>query len=1268
MADGTGDSPTLASTLTGAGGTLAGRYRVRARLGRGASKEVYLAYDERLDREVALAIVVGAASSDSARARVTREAQVTGRLGDHPNVITVYDIGEHDGIPYLVLRAMGGGSLASALARERPQLADVLRIGREIAAALAHAHAHGVVHRDVKPDNVWLATDGSAALGDFGIAHLEGAERLTAEGIVVGTVRYLSPEQIRGEEVGPASDLYALGVTLYELVTGVPPFTAADATQVLTQHLTVAPVAPSQHVPAIPPALERLIIELLAKEPQRRPASAGAVVAQLAALSAAQAAGDTAGPAGSPSAPSPPLRPQPPPGARRLVAVLAARADVADPEVLHGLLDRCGSVVEQHGGSVERHLGDGLVGIFGLTESHGDDALRAARAAIELRAETAELRLGLESGEVFLGGGPRGTTVATGTAITAAGGLAERAAPGEILLGPGIRPVVAPDATIEGERGRLLELRLEQPALLRTPATPFVGRAHELAALHAAFAQARDERACRLVTVAGAPGIGKSRLAGEFVAGLREEATVLAGRCLAYGEGTTYRALADIVRGLGGDPRARIEELLAGDGSAVRGVLSAVGLSDEPAQPEETAWALRRLLERLARDRPLVVAIEDIHWARPALLELLDHLVALSSGSPILLVCLTRPELLETRPAWSAPQPNRSVLVLDALGDAHARELAEELGAGELAARIARRAEGNPLFVEQLVAVDAGQETSELPVSIQAVLAARIDQLGERERMLLQHAAVEGRTFHAGGLGALLAAGERGGLPVSLVALARKGLIAADQPEFPGEDAFRFTHALIREAAYAGLSKGSRAELHANVAQWLETQASAADEIVGYHLERACQLAAEIGRPTGEGEDALARRAAQHLQAASNGALARGDPGAAVGLLERAVRLVASEDAARGALLPALGASLHEAGRLTEAIDVLDEAIGLPTDARIHARAQVERETVRLDTETSAGIERGRSVADAVLPVLEREGDVQGQCRARSLRARVAWIAGRVSQADDDWRQAAEFAARASDERELYDVLAWRATAAVLGPTPVDDAILRCEGFRERVAASPAAVAWMINPLASLHAMKGELPRAEALLEEANATISQLGSLRATVSHHEALVMLMSGQYSRAEAPLRAGLDALESMNDQDTLATTAAMLAQTVYAQGRLDEAAELCRVTAAAAAAADIVTQVIWRGVAAKVLVRHGERAQALALARAAVALVEPTDLLSHHGDAMLDLADVLGICSRARESREAIQAAIALYERKGNVAAMARTRLLTSDDREE
>ncbi len=277
------ESRTLTATPAGDGGLVAGRYRVRARLGRGGWKEVYLAYDERLDRDVALAMIVGAGSNEAARARVAREAHVTGRLGDHPHVVTVYDAAELDGVPYLVLRAMTGGSLAET---PRPTISDTLRLTGQVAAALAHAHAHGVVHRDVKPDNVWLAADGSAALGDFGVAFDVGGDRLTEDGGLVGTARYLSPEQARGDPVGPGSDLYALGVTLYELLTGRPPFSADSFEALIAQHLTATPLPPSLHEPAIPPALDALVLELLEKDAAARPASADAVADALSAIAA----------------------------------------------------------------------------------------------------------------------------------------------------------------------------------------------------------------------------------------------------------------------------------------------------------------------------------------------------------------------------------------------------------------------------------------------------------------------------------------------------------------------------------------------------------------------------------------------------------------------------------------------------------------------------------------------------------------------------------------------------------------------------------------------------------------------------------------------------------------------------------------------------------------------------------------------------------------------------------------------------------------------
>ncbi len=374
----------------------------------------------------------------------------------------------------------------------------------------------------------------------------------------------------------------------------------------------------------------------------------------------------------------------------------------------------------------------------------------------------------------------------------------------------------------------------------------------------------RDERACKAVTVIGPAGIGKSRVVEELVAEVGDAATVAVGRCLSYGEGVTYRTLAEIVGQLGGgDPRRRVEELLEGEEPIARLVLGAIGLSEGAAQPEETHWAVRRLLERVAAERPLLLVVDDVHWAEPTLLDLLEYLVAFSSGHPILLACLARPDFVQTRPAWVTPQPNRSLMVVDPLSNAEALALVEGVGAaGGAAERIVETAEGNPLFLEQLVAVGADDGGSALPSSIHAVLAARIDRLDPGERAVLELASVQGRSFHVGVLAELLGERDRPQTATHLVSLVQQQLIRSDRSDLPGQDAFRFAHALIREAAYNGLPKQRRAEVHERVARWLERRPGAQDETIGFHLAEAHRLLGElglIGRARGRARDRRGR-------------------------------------------------------------------------------------------------------------------------------------------------------------------------------------------------------------------------------------------------------------------------------------------------------------------------------------------------------------------------------------------------------------------------
>ncbi len=277
-----------------------GRYEVKGLLGEGTQKRVYLAHDTRLERDVALAVVKTDDLDTTALARLAREVRAMARLGDHPHIVTVYDVGEEEGSPYIVSQYMAGGTVAEQLRQaggQRLPVAQVLRLADQLCSALGYAHHHRVIHRDLKPSNVWLSTDGAAKLGDFGLAIGLDRSRLTLAGMVVGTVAYMAPEQTWGQQADERSDLYALGAMLYELVTGYPPFQGDTLVAVLSQHVNTPPVAPSWHNADVPRELNGLILRLLAKAPEDRPASAAMVREALAAISAQVAAPTPAPPA-----------------------------------------------------------------------------------------------------------------------------------------------------------------------------------------------------------------------------------------------------------------------------------------------------------------------------------------------------------------------------------------------------------------------------------------------------------------------------------------------------------------------------------------------------------------------------------------------------------------------------------------------------------------------------------------------------------------------------------------------------------------------------------------------------------------------------------------------------------------------------------------------------------------------------------------------------------------------------------------------------------
>ena len=561
-----------------------------------------------------------------------------------------------------------------------------------------------------------------------------------------------------------------------------------------------------------------------------------------------------------------------------------ALGESTDPEALRALLaryfERMRGIAEEHGGSVEKFIGDAVMAVFGVPVVHEDDALRACRAAVVMREAFAGLgvegRIGLCTGEVVTGTEER---LATGDALNVAARLQQAASPGEVLIAEATLALVAEAVEVEpveplalkGKSEPLPAFRLlaARPASERRHETVFVGRERELALLHEAWARALAEQSCELVTIVADAGLGKSRLAAEALASI--QARVVRGRCLPYGVGITYWPVVEVLKQLEGLPS---------DPAAAAAIRSLLGESEAGTSAEEIAWAVRKLLEEQA---PLVLVFDDIQWGEETFLDLVEHVALLASGAPLLVVCIARPELLERRPSWPV------AVRLEPLSGEEAASLIGAAVAEELRAKIAVAAGGNPLFIGEMLAI-AGEAGAgvEVPASLRLLLAARLDQLDTGERRVLERGAVEGEVFHRGAVQAL--APEETQVTPRLAALVRRELIRPDRAQFAGEDGFRFRHLLIRDAAYDALPKATRAELHERFAGWLQQRGEELvelDEIVGYHLAQAARYKQELG----QADVALADRAGERLAAAGRRALWRGDNRAASGLLERALEL-----------------------------------------------------------------------------------------------------------------------------------------------------------------------------------------------------------------------------------------------------------------------------------------------------------------------------------------------------------------------------------------
>jgi predicted ATPase/class 3 adenylate cyclase len=1003
-------------------------------------------------------------------------------------------------------------------------------------------------------------------------------------------------------------------------------------------------------------------------------------------------------------------------------------SDDLDPEALRNLLARyfgeLSAIIRRHGGVVDKYIGDAIMAVFGVPVLHEDDALRAVRAAVEMRDTLILLnkefeagwgvrlasRIGVNTGEVIADA--QGESPIVGEAIIAAKRLEDAATPDEILIGATTHilvrdaVVVTPSGPRQLKHGKTISafsvIDIVSRGLdgVRRFHSPLVGRTSQSTALGTALNTVVRDRTCRLLIVLGGAGVGKSRLVGDFVKGLTGTAMVLRGRCLPYGEGITYWPLAEIVRQLtradgldaGEHLTSSIAAQLAGVEKAeliVEHLGYALGLGGAGgATSEETFWAVRRLFEALARNGPLVVVLDDIHWADPTFLDLIEHVTKFSRDFPILIVCVARPELLEKRPGWSSEKLDATIVTLDPLSNADCRELITNLLDGaplppEAEARIADAAEGNPLFAEEFVAMlvedslltregdswAAASKLTELPVpsTIHALLAARLDGLPDDERAILSIAAVEGTTFH---FGAVRELHSKRGAPLedTIKALIHRDLIRPDTADFAGEKAFRFRHGLIRDAAYRALPKNARADLHERCADWLERTAGDRllefEEIVGYHLEQAFQYRAALG-PSDSRAAVLSARASNRLEAAGRRALVRGDLPAAISLLERVSRLLPAADPRRTALLVDLGAALIEKGRLADAVSVLDEAERLAAAAnnlRLTSHALIQRHFLRSLHGEEGALENAAQTTAQAIQVFERHGDDLGLCHAKRLEAWVFWNECRGEAATAAWERAAVHARRVGDRHEHHEILTWIAASLWYGPTPASEGIRRCEAMRVQVRESQESEAAILRHLACLYAINGKFAVARELIAASNATYSDLGLTLhlASSEEHVAIVELLTGNPAAAETSMRNAYRTLEEMGERAFRSTAAASLALLIVEQGRDVEADALAEVSARLGATGDLLTQIRWRRVRARVLALRMEFVAAEALARDALAIAEKTDFINERADALIDLAHVLEASQRRDEAVAAGSEALQLYELKGNLVAAAKLRL--------
>lgn len=999
-----------------------------------------------------------------------------------------------------------------------------------------------------------------------------------------------------------------------------------------------------------------------------------------------------------------------------------------DAEALRRLMtayfDEIRAVVEFHGGKVEKFIGDAAMAVFGVPAVHEDDALRAIRAAAEIRERLAILderlrraqgaaiawRIGVNTGEVVASSDAEGQRLVTGDAVNVAARLEQAAQPGEILLGAETHRLVRESVVAEpiaaiAVRGkaepvsayRLLEVTTVTGREVRPLEAPLVGRQHQLRLLTDAHRQAVEQRVCHLFTLLGPAGVGKSRLIEEFQATLGDEVRSAYGRCLAYGRGITFWPVTEALRSAAtlsetDSPEravARLSELLAGEPEADRIAAVAgelLGLESGVGAPDETFWAVRKVFEAVARtDRPLILVLDDVHWGEPAFLDLVEHLADWTRDAPILLVCIGRPELLTLRPAWGGGKLWSTTIQLEPLSGDESEELVGLLLGrhaidSALPTRVAEMAEGNPLFVEELLAmlIDRGQlvrdngawtvtgdvEPLNVPSTISALLATRLDGLAADDRVVIERASVEGKVFHLAAVAAMVPDRLREAVPARVAAMTRMELLRPTPAVFDGQEAYRFRHLLIRDAAYQALPKHDRADLHERLADWLERAAgerlAESEEIIAYHLEQAHRYRLELGPPD-DAVRALGERAARRLAAAGRRSVDRGDARAAADLLGRAADLVERGSRAWLSIAPDLGDALATEGQMLPADALLAEAIALAQEADdrlAEARAALMRLPIRQGIASLAGADV-IGEAERLSAVFEEFGDEPYIVIANLEAAKNLHHMGRSADAQS----------RLGTLLDRFESLpatyfGWLGAIIYRGSTPAADALAQLHDLATRTPQYGPPETRFVRQQGALLGMLGEFEQAHRLLEVGREQLRDRGwlfALAGTDADYLGPLLILEGRYEEAAEVVRNAYEGMRGMGDLSTSSTAAGLLAAASAELGRFDDADRYARIALETSAHDDLISQILGRRALARALAGGGQDAEAERLAREAVDLAVGTDWLDERGSTELDHGRVLHAAGRDADAVAAAQRALVLFERKGVVPMVGRAREL-------